>query len=477
MADLQAQRVADGNLPGWLYYGLLAAGVPIGVVAGCGSGGLGTGCTGEQTVMAHELGHACGLPHAPCGNVGIFDPNYPAYEPYDATGNPQASIGEYGLDIDNGNIKSPAIFKDWMSYCGPPWISLYNYGQLTYNSNLHPTMEGADNLSELWEDIKLADSFLPEELWLPDPPPVMHRRRGKVKLEQVISIIGVINAEDRVEVKSVMRIDAVREITNGELTDLMAELVGCEGEVLDSSPLFRIRSHGCGGCGEHGQEGDYPYAFQVFLANIAPGSALRIRCGERELWSQPAPDVEPRILAYRVQFGEDQLSIEQKVEKATEELEYWLQWSDDGGKTWHGLASGLRGESAKVDASGLPSGRVLVRMLASDGFFTVESEPVAVSIPGRPPVVSIFNPRNGQRLVAGRPIRLWGAVSTVTGDPVKVQRAVWILDGENVAEGLDVFVELPPEGEHRLTLAIEVDKERTERAVRFRTVAVPDMEE
>jgi hypothetical protein len=77
--------------------------------------------------MAHELGYACGLPHAPCGTPG--DPNYPADEPYDPAATPKASTGEYGLDISTGNIMSPATFKDMMACCGPRWISPYNYGR------------------------------------------------------------------------------------------------------------------------------------------------------------------------------------------------------------------------------------------------------------------------------------------------------------------------------------------------------------
>ena len=80
--------------------------------------------------MAHELGHACGLPHAPCGDVGTSDPNYPAYEPYDPSNMPMASIGEYGFNIANGSILPPSMFKDVMSYCGPKWISLHNHGRL-----------------------------------------------------------------------------------------------------------------------------------------------------------------------------------------------------------------------------------------------------------------------------------------------------------------------------------------------------------
>lgn len=69
-------------------------------------------------VIAHELGHNFGRNHAPCGNPGGPDPNYPYVN---------ASIGTWGLDLPALSLKSPGTFKDLMSYCNPEWISDYNY--------------------------------------------------------------------------------------------------------------------------------------------------------------------------------------------------------------------------------------------------------------------------------------------------------------------------------------------------------------
>ena len=106
------QRTADGNRAGWVYYGVLPAGVPMGPVVGCKSSGVSSGTVDgsfpAQITMAHEIGHGCGLIHAPCGGVGASaDPNYPAYEPYDTPGARLASIGEWGLNVNNGNLMSP----------------------------------------------------------------------------------------------------------------------------------------------------------------------------------------------------------------------------------------------------------------------------------------------------------------------------------------------------------------------------------
>lgn len=475
-----AQRTADGNRTDVLYYGLMAAGIPMGPVIGCNTGTVSTGANGNGVTMAHELGHACGLPHAPCGTTG--DPNYPAYEPYDPAGTPQASIGEYGLDISTGAVMSPATSKDLMSYCGPRWISLYNYGRLTNNAGLDPISVCVDY--PWWRDIVAYDPQLIPEKWLPDPPPDPFWRRIIVEPEPLLSIIGIVHAEDEIEVTSVMRLRAMRQVANGIATDLIAELLGAEGRALASGTVFRLRAH-AGGCGcgckdDDSAEGRYPYAFQAMVSDVSPGAAIRIRRGDQDVWSRRAPAAEPKISGFaatlkRVDRKGERLVVRWKVVTAGDHApEAWLQWSADRGKTWYALASGLREVEATIDNPGLPSGRVLLRLLASDGFHTAESKPVTMTVPHRPPAVSIMSPRDGQTLVAGRPMRLWATASRGDGEAVEPKRARWLIDGKEAAEGLDVFVGAPRAGEHRLTLQVATEEGKAEQTVRFRVVRVPD---
>lgn len=98
----------DGPRANTIYYGYIPGMIPVGPVAGCGSGGLTAGRQGDAVTMSHEIGHGLGRPHSPCSVNG--DNNYTVYTPYDSvtTAGPpvrlqRASIGEFGRNCSPPN--------------------------------------------------------------------------------------------------------------------------------------------------------------------------------------------------------------------------------------------------------------------------------------------------------------------------------------------------------------------------------------
>ena len=71
-----------------------------------------------STISAHEWGHNFNRPHAPGCNAGDPDPNYP---------DPTGHIDSYGYNPSVISPPSPAQYYDIMSYCGPVWVSGYNF--------------------------------------------------------------------------------------------------------------------------------------------------------------------------------------------------------------------------------------------------------------------------------------------------------------------------------------------------------------
>ncbi len=85
--------------------------------------GIGLGYSGNDSakIMAHEVGHMHDRAHAPCGNAGNQDPNYPHED---------GLIGPEGWDILGEERVDPEDHHDIMGYCGPKWISDYTYAAL-----------------------------------------------------------------------------------------------------------------------------------------------------------------------------------------------------------------------------------------------------------------------------------------------------------------------------------------------------------
>jgi hypothetical protein len=81
----------------------------------------GLGFSGDQTsgTTVHEVGHAHGRQHTPCGTNG--DNNYP---------HSGGMIGAWGYDIIEKTLKSPNTFADFMGYCDPTWVSDYTFDAL-----------------------------------------------------------------------------------------------------------------------------------------------------------------------------------------------------------------------------------------------------------------------------------------------------------------------------------------------------------
>jgi hypothetical protein len=157
------------------------------------------------------------------------------------------------------------------------------------------------------------------------------------------------------------------------------------------------------------------------------------------------------------------------VETANGDAEVWVQYTTGANGEWRALATGLTGGKADVPISLLPPGSCTLRLLASDGFQTSVSRRVRVTVPERSPDVSILAPRDGETLIAGNAMRLHGA-ATDAGDPDQDHPARWLVDGKEVAKGLDAFIPAPRAGRHVLELRVGSGRRSGTAEVRFTTL-------
>lgn len=155
LLDIRAQ---DNPAPNTYYYGIIDPGgdwsggtAGLGPLASAGDASRrgAVGLAGSTGTCAHELGHASGRAHAPCGGAGNPDPNYP----HDG-----GIIGIWGYDITNGSFKQPTAFNDFMGYCNNDWISDYTFIALQQRySFVNQFTTDVQGEPTLWRSLLLGD--------------------------------------------------------------------------------------------------------------------------------------------------------------------------------------------------------------------------------------------------------------------------------------------------------------------------------
>ena len=138
LAALKLKRLADPKTVGTYLVGAVNAPVAGGELAGLAyaAPGRATRAGGEVLVLdgsepdsindfasicAHELGHALGRAHSPCGDPAGVDP---AYRPAGGL------TGATGVDLLGAVAKDGKSHYDVMAYCHPRWISAYTYSEV-----------------------------------------------------------------------------------------------------------------------------------------------------------------------------------------------------------------------------------------------------------------------------------------------------------------------------------------------------------
>jgi hypothetical protein len=151
LGPMSAQRENELTFPNVYWAGLFP--VPNGGVAGVagvaqvpgdgkGEGGqrvsvtaLGNSPGSASGTLVHELGHTEGLHHVFCpfAEAASPDPTYPY---------PNGILGQWGFGVLDFKLYSPDSHYDYMSYCGPSWVSTWSWTKNFYRIRTLTSWEG-----------------------------------------------------------------------------------------------------------------------------------------------------------------------------------------------------------------------------------------------------------------------------------------------------------------------------------------------
>lgn len=462
-------RLSDGNRAGWIYYGFVTQNMPInnGNV-GCAKNGNAAGIIGNGGTFVHEVGHVAGVPaHAPCGAVGTANDEYPLYQPYD-TGTvtmntaanfvwQDASIGEYGLDINTGAILPPSTSEDFMSYCGvvpatannAAWISIYTHKLMVANASLNPTIDLAEIIPAGSSSGGAGGGGYVDQSLAHAPRPF-------------IALMGYVAEDDAITVTNVARMTTRPLQMAAKVTGYRAELLGKNDQVVVAAPLFDISkySHGPSDCTCHdsadsSSDVEPPFQFVAVLEDVETGGCLQIAKGDEVLWQKRCPKRKPVIDKVTATVTKNRFKVSWTYKVAAErEPEVWLRWSSDKGETWNGLAISVTKNNIELPLDDLPSGSINIQVVSHDGFHSVTKESAQLKIPDRPAGVSILFPNDQSTIPLSVPLHLWGAIVSRSAHEHGPDDFVWHLNGKEVGRGRDIWVDNPGVGEHEAKLSI-----------------------
>jgi hypothetical protein len=372
-------------------------------------------------VAAQELGHNQDRRHAPgCGADGV-DGSYRR---------PQGLLDITGVDVAALKVYPAASSYDYMGYCGGAdntWTSAYTYARMarTFAGVVDPTafrraapmpqehavfLVGGGEISPDGFELTRAfqETSLPadttDDLPLGPYTVAVHDTSGQVIYQRDFGLIPLSNHDETESGSFLMALPALEDV------DAIVFLAG--GSVLGTIEASTS-------------------APVIELLSPAPGD------------SWPA---------------QGSVSIQWQASDADgDSLSFNLQYSLDGGQTWRSLAPNLMGVSSySLDATNLPGGEWLLRVLASDGLRTSEARLGApIHVPGKPPDIYLAAPADGAIFPAGQAVVMRGLATDFEQEVLDDQAFVWesSLDGQ-IGTGQQLWGVPLQTGEHVLSLTV-----------------------
>ena len=370
----------------------------------------------EGPTLAQELAHLCGRSHSPCGNPPGPDPCYPIYG-----SSPSASIGEIGFDYVTSQVFDPANTRDFMSYCSSTWVSPYTYEALMRCcwSAPSPRRAGAS----------------PPEFEL-KPIELLHLHFTKFRDDTIVPRLPSFH------------IEGFAPEVSGQSTPYFVELHNNEGRILEAKRLYNEDFH---------TSLDDAYVdFSIVLPWQAEAGRVVFKRERQEIYSLDIEETAPEV-ELNAPYGGRTVTGQQAISWTTEEpATYIVRYSQDGGKTWRGVATEITDNELTLDFDDLPGGGTcMIQVLASAGFRTGKATSDAFTVARKPREPSIIAPGKEASVVQGESVHLFGFAHSSEGS-AEPEALTWSsnIDGF-LGSGAEAVVHTLSVARHRITLSTD----------------------
>jgi hypothetical protein len=180
---------------------------------------------------------------------------------------------------------------------------------------------------------------------------------------------------------------------------------------------------------------------------------------EQLLWRKDAPLAISKISALAAEPCGDELTLSWKIENdgepgAEDMPTCSVQFSIDKGRSWNGAAVNIEGTKLALPRAHLPSGQILFRIFAHDGFDSVSATTELIELEERAPNAGILHPAENDLFLESMPMRLWANVATSNSAPINPEHCQWFVDDQHVGNGLEHWIAAPSAGDHHCSLRI-----------------------
>ena len=417
------------------FIGLLPAGVatlPSAAARGIGNNGVAIGSHDDTRALGHELGHACMLPHVNFnGPEPPFDDNYPKYKNVSF-----GSVGEEGIDTARLTLYHPTSSFDFMTYNenGPTtlfptttWISPHNYKKMMFSIR---ATEGTGDLAII---------------------------TGIVVT--VIALNFRAHRDGRIEVMPSYPLRDMPYIRDHrETTNVRVELYDRRGEVIESYRCHFNNPY-------QDPEGPYLDFHEVLRWSDDVSEVVFLRDG-RELLRSRVGEAVPGVSLEGVRRVEQEgqgdlarldwsVSRENVPENQPSDVGAAVRYTNDGGRTWHGVAADLSESRCLVNLDLLPGGEdCRFQLIVSSGLSASVTESETFQVRRKPRRAQIISPQDGQTFQAGEPIVFFGAGHSPDLGTSADDEVIWTSSVEccGIGTGSRIVRDDLPAGKHLITM-------------------------